>query len=128
MGKQSGKRRTSAGSTVPNGQNAGQVEAVATVSDGNRQDGAAGLEASGDDSTENETHDTGLVTYAELVAIVVKHNETNETALISRAFHPDGKGENWKETDMWIGTNYADVPVLNGKASYQLSTGEIVEL
>jgi hypothetical protein len=149
MGKQSGKRHASTGNAVPNVEANGQIEASATVNDGNGQAGADGIEASGNVDAEGEKVISGLVglektrpvwekaaaiaindafTFDALVNAVTAHNEECRIDLVSRAFHPKGKGENWKETDVWIGTNCADVPVLQGKASYQLSTGEIVEI
>jgi hypothetical protein len=122
MGKQSGKRRTSAGNTVPNGQDAGQVEAVPTVGDGNGQDGATGLEASGVVLREGKTHEAGLVAIGDLESIIKAHNAIIRGDVISRAWHPEAPaGAN-------LQTNISDVPMLEGKAAYQLSTGEIVEL
>lgn len=100
----------------------GQIEGDDAGSAGDGQAGTVGLAVSGNAGTESQKD------YSELVAIVVAHNKNGDKPLISRVWHPEGQGETWKETSMWIGTNYADVPVLNGKASYQLSTGEIIEL
>jgi hypothetical protein len=122
MGKQSGKRHASAGNTIPNGEGIGQVEASPTVNDGNGQDGSIGLEASGNDSAEGEKVDSGLVTLGDFESIIKGHNSIIRTDIINRAWHPKAAaGAN-------VQTNVSDVPLLEGKASYQLSTGEIVEL
>jgi hypothetical protein len=122
MGKQSGKRRTSAGNPISDVKANGQVEASPTVNDGNGQDGATGLEASGNDSTKGEKVDSGLVKLGDFESIIKGHNSIIRTDIINRAWHPKAAaGAN-------VQTNVSDVPLLEGKASYQLSTGEIVEL
>jgi hypothetical protein len=122
MGKQSGKRRTSTGNPVPNGQDAGQVETVATVSDGDGQDGSVGLETSGVIPAESKTDSTGLVTLGDFESIIKAHNSFIRPDVIARAWHPEAAA------GASLQTNLSDVPLLEGKASYQLSTGEIVEL
>lgn len=116
MGKQSGKRYASAGNSVPNAEAHGQVEVSPAINDGNGTTGETGITASGNANGKSET---GL---QQLVSLVTKHNESYRADVINRAWHPDAEdGAN-------IQTNLSDVPVLKGKTSYQLSTGEIVEL
>jgi hypothetical protein len=116
MGKQSGKRHASAGNPISNVKADGKVEADAELSHGDGDAGEAGIETSGNDIGQSETD------YAGLVELVKSHNETVRSDIINRAWHPEAKeGSN-------IQTNLSDVPVLEGKASYQLSTGEIVEI
>jgi hypothetical protein len=122
MGKQSGKRHTSAGNPVSDVKDNGQVEASPTVNNGNGQDGSVGLEASGNDIAEGQKVDSGLVTLSDFESIIKGHNSVVRADIINRAWHPEAAvGAN-------VQTNVSDVPLLEGKASYQLSTGEIVEL
>jgi hypothetical protein len=122
MGKLTLKRLIGAGNALLNGEGFGQVEAEPTVNDGNGQDGSTGIEASRNDSTESKAHVSGLVTISDLEIIIQAHNSSVRSDIINRAWHPEvSAGAN-------VQTNVSDVPLLEGKASYQLSTGEIVVL
>jgi hypothetical protein len=122
MGKQSGKRHASTGNPLPNVEVNGQIEASPTVNNGDGQDGSVGLEASGNDSAESQALDTGLVSLGDFESIIRGHNSVVRADIINRAWHPEAAaGAN-------VQTNVSDVPLLEGNASYQLSTGEIVEL
>jgi hypothetical protein len=116
MGKLTHKGLISAGNTLLNGKDTGQAEADAELGNGNGATGETGIEASGNIAGQSKTD------YAGLVELVKSHNESVRPDIINRAWHPEAKeGSN-------IQTNLSDVPVLEGKASYQLSTGEIVEI
>jgi hypothetical protein len=122
MGKQSGKRPSSAGINVPNVKDAGEIQAGSTVNDGDGQDGSVGLEASGDVGAESKADSSGLVTLGDFESIIKGHNSIVRSDIINRAWHPEAAaGAN-------VQTNVSDVPLLEGKAAFQLSTGEIVEL
>jgi hypothetical protein len=122
MGKLTLTGLIGAGNALLNGESAGQAEAVPTVNNGNWQDGSVGLEASGNDIAESQKVDSGLVRLGDIESIIKGHNSIVRSDIINRAWHPEAAaGAN-------VQTNVSDVPLLEGKASYQLSTGEIVEL
>lgn len=121
MGKLTLKGLIGAGNALLNGQDAGQAKTGVTVDNGNGDAGERPIEVSTISVRESE-----VFSRDKLIALIVEHNDQPKNAIISRAWHPDSK-----TNDLFcevIGSNYADVPLLVGKASYQLSTGEIVDI
>lgn len=116
MEKRTHKGQGRSGNIKTSNHVATKTERVFSNSDGDRQVGGTGLEASGNADREGETD------YSGLVEIVKTHNEKVRADIINRAWHPEAtEGAN-------IQTIISDVPVLEGKAAYQLSTGVIIEV
>jgi hypothetical protein len=114
MGKLTLKGRGRQGKAISDGKDAGEVEVNAEFSHGDGETSRAGLEASGNADTK------GKISYSGLVGLIQSHNEKVRPDIINRAWHPEAtEGAN-------IQTIISDVPVLQGKAAYQLSTGEII--
>jgi hypothetical protein len=116
MGTITLKGRGRQGKAIPDGKADGKGEVNTELSNGDGETGGTGLEASGNADTK------GKISYSGLVGLVQSHNEKLRPDIINRAWHPEAtEGAN-------IQTIISDVPVLQGKAAYQLSTGEIIEV
>lgn len=117
MAKQSSKRYAGTRNALPNAQDNRQAESDNADSTGNGQVGGIGLEKSRNNGTESQK-----ISFNEMVALIVDHNACYRTDLVSRAWFPEAS------ESQWIGTNCADVPVLDGDAGYTLTTGERINL